>query len=262
MKTGPRVVSLGAATAAVLVLFASGAAAQDFRWHGAIAEGRSIEVKGVNGDIIAEPSGSNEVEVTAEKRSRRDNPEDVRIEVVPHAGGVTICAVYPSREGRPNECAPGKGGRMNVRNNDVTVRFTVRVPAGVAFVGKTVNGEVEATRLNGDIDLDTVNGSVTFSTSGTGRASTVNGSIRGEMGRADWSDTLGMSTVNGSITLTLPSSLSADLRATTLNGDISSDFPLSVSGRISRRRLEGTIGGGGRTLALESVNGSITLKRD
>ena len=49
---------------------------------------------------------------------------------------------------------------MNVQNNDVTVRFTVRVPAGVTFIGKTVNGEIEATRLNGDVALDTVNGSV------------------------------------------------------------------------------------------------------
>ena len=64
---------------------------------------------------------------------------------MPHAGGVTICAVYPSRDARkPNECPPGDGGRMNVQNNDVSVRFTVRVPAGVTFVGKTVNGEIEA----------------------------------------------------------------------------------------------------------------------
>ena len=49
----------------------------------------------------------------AEKRATRDNPESVRIDVVPHAGGVTICAVYPSRSGaRPNECAPGNAGRM------------------------------------------------------------------------------------------------------------------------------------------------------
>jgi len=33
---------------------------------------------------------------------------------------------------------------MNVQNNDVTVRFTVHVPAGVQFVGKTVNGEIDA----------------------------------------------------------------------------------------------------------------------
>ena len=239
------------------------AEAQDFQWHGAVRQGQFIEIKGVNGDVRAEPSGSNDVEVVAVKRASRDNPESVRIEVVPHAGGVTICAVYPSRDSqKPNECLPGEGGRMNVQNNDVSVRFTVRVPAGVTFVGKTVNGEIEATRLNGDVALGTVNGSVTFSTTGGGRASTVNGSIRGQMGRADWSNTLEMATVNGSITLTLPPDLNTEVRASTVNGDISSDFPLTITGRISRRKLEGTIGGGGRVLSLDSVNGSITLKRE
>ena len=163
---------------------------------------------------------------------------------------------------RSNECAPGSGGRNNVQNNDVTVRFTVRVPAGVTFIGRTVNGEVEAMRLNGDVDVSTVNGSANFSTTGSGRAHTVNGSIRGEMGRADWSDTLEMKTVNGSITLTLPSTLNTDFRASTVNGDISTDFPITVVGKVTRRKMEGTIGGGGRTLALDSVNGSITLKRE
>ena len=263
-----RTSSLAAAAAAALVIVCgagrpSAAAAQDFTWSGAVPQGQAIEIKGVNGDVRAEPSGSNQVEVVAEKRARRDSPDSVRIEVVPHAGGGTICAVYPTREGaKPNQCAAGDGGRMNVQNNDVTVRFTVRVPAGVAFIGRSVNGDVEATRLNGDVALSTVNGSATFSTTGGGRATTVNGSIRGEMGRADWTDTLAMSTVNGSITLTLPPTLSTDVRATTVNGDINADFPITVQGRVNRRRLEGTIGGGGRSLALETVNGSITLKRE
>jgi hypothetical protein len=252
-----------AVTAAVLALVTAPAAAQDFTWHGSIAQGQSIEIKGVNGDISADASGSNDVEVSAEKRARRDDPASVQIQVVKHAGGVTICAVYPSRDGaRPNECQPGDGGRMNVQNNDVTVHFTVHVPAGVAFVGKTVNGSVEATHLNGDVALSTVNGSTTFSTTGTGRASTVNGSIRGEMGRADWSDRLSMSTVNGGITLTLPASLSTDVKFTTVNGDITTDFPMTITGKVARHRIEGTIGGGGRTLSLDSVNGSITLKRE
>ena len=252
------------AIAAALLFTASAASAQDFKWNGSIPQGSSIEIKGVNGDVRAEPSGSNQVEVVAEKRARRDNPDDVRIEVVPHGTNVTICAVYPSREGsRPNECAPGSGGRMNVNNNDVTVRFTVRVPAGVTLIGHTVNGDVEATNMNGDVDLKTVNGSLNFSTTGGVRAaSTVNGSIRGAIGRADWSDTLAMSSVNGSITLILPASLSTDFKATTVNGDIVSEFPMTVSGRINRRRVEGTIGGGGRMLSLESVNGSINLRRD
>ncbi|HET7694268.1 MAG TPA: DUF4097 family beta strand repeat-containing protein [Vicinamibacterales bacterium] len=258
-----RAFTAAAAAALFLTTSAGPASAQDFTWAGAIPQGRAIEIKGVNGDVRAEPSGSNQVEVVAVKSARRDDPASVRIQVVPHEGGVTICAVYPSREGaRPNECAPGEGGRNNVQNNDVNVRFTVRVPAGVTFIGKTVNGDVEATRLNGDVVVTTVNGSVTFSTTGGGRASTVNGSIRGDMGRADWSDTLSMNTVNGSITLTLPATLSTEVRASTVNGDINVDFPMSVQGRLSRRRLDGTIGGGGRTLALQTVNGSITLKRE
>ena len=261
MKMRSRVLS--AAALAALFLSSVSAQAQDFQWRGSVAQGRAIEVKGVNGDVRAEPAGGNEVEVVAVKTARRDDPDSVRMEVVPHAGGVTICAVYPNRDGqRPNECAPGEGGRMNVQNNDVTVRFTVRVPAGVVFVGTTVNGQVEANRLHGDVALTTVNGSVTFSTTGGARASTVNGSIKGEMGRADWSDTLEMSTVNGGITLTLPPTLSTDVKATTVNGDIHTDFPMTTTGRITRRRVEGTIGGGGRLLSLESVNGSITLKRE
>jgi hypothetical protein len=251
------------ALAATALLCASApAAAQDFRWQGAIPQGQSIEIKGVNGDIVAGPAGGNQVEVVAEKRARRDDPASVQIKVVPHGGGVTICAVYPTREGsKPNECQPGDGGRMNVQNNDVTVKFTVHVPAGVQLVGKTVNGGIDATRLNGDVALSTVNGSVTFSTTGMGHATTVNGSIRGEMGRAEWNDRLEMSTVNGSITLTFPASLNTDVRASTVNGDINTDFAVSAN-RLSRRRVEGTIGGGGRMLSLESVNGSITLKKE
>jgi putative adhesin len=236
--------------------------AQDFQWRGAVLQGSTIEIKGVNGDVTAEPAAGAEVEVTAERRGRRSNPEDVRIEVVQHGDGVTICAVYPSRDSsRPNECRPGSEGRMNVQNNDVTVRFAVRVPPGVRFAGRTVNGDVEAQNLAGPVALNTVNGSTTFSTSSYGEASTVNGSIRGTLGDAAWSNALAFKTVNGSITLDLPADMSADVRAATVNGEISTDFPITVTGRISRRQLTGTIGSGGRSLELDTVNGSVRLRR-
>jgi len=250
-------------TIAVLALSATAGSAQtsDFQWHGAIGSGHSIEIKGINGDVRAEPSASNEVEVVAEKTANRDDPNSVRVDVVPHDGDVTICAVYPSRDSsKPNECLPGAAGRMSTQNNDVQVRFTVKVPAGVGFIGRTVNGGVEATRLNGDVVLSTVNGSVAFSTTGEGRASTVNGSIKGEMGRASWTGTLDMQTVNGGITLALPPDLNSDVTITTVNGDIQSEFPVTVSGSRTRRKLEGTIGAGGRLLSLGTTNGSVTLK--
>ncbi|HEX2456208.1 MAG TPA: DUF4097 family beta strand repeat-containing protein [Vicinamibacterales bacterium] len=236
--------------------------ATPFTWRGAVLQGNTIEIKGVNGDVTAGPASGNDVEVTAERKSRRNDPEDVKIEVVQHGEGVTICAVYPSTDAsRPNECKPGNEGRMNVQNNDVTVKFMVRVPAGVRFIGHTVNGDVEADSMGGPVSLKTVNGSATFGTTAYGEASTVNGSIRGSLGSGMWNDALTFHTVNGSITLDLPGDTSAAVRARTVNGDISTDFPITVSGRFTPRRLDGTIGAGGRTLDLETVNGSVRLRK-
>jgi DUF4097 and DUF4098 domain-containing protein YvlB len=128
-------------------------------------------------------------------------------------------------------------------------------------VGTTVNGDVEAMKLSAPLALSTVNGSVRFSTSETGRAQTVNGSITGALGRADWADTLEFKTVNGTITLTLPADVSTDLSAETLSGDVSTDFPLTATSRSSRRRVSGTIGAGGRMLSLRTVNGVIAVRR-
>jgi DUF4097 and DUF4098 domain-containing protein YvlB len=92
-------------------------------------------------------------------------------------------------------------------------------------------------------------------------ASSVNGTVRAEMGRADWTGALELSSVNGSITVVLPADLSAAVEASTVNGSLESDFPLTVQGRFSARRFTGTIANGGRQLRLETVNGSIELRR-
>jgi len=246
--------------AAGLALATRAVAAQEFHWKGKIAAGKTIEIKGVNGDVSA-VAGSGDVEVTAVKHARRSDPDDVKIEVVPSEDGVTICAVYPSDGRRENTCEPGDHNHMNVRDNDVRVDFTVRVPAGVRFRGTTVNGGVEAANLSSDVDATTVNGSIRIATSGYAEARTVNGSIVASIGRATWSDALDFATVNGSITLDLPANLSTDVRASTVNGEIVTDFPLTVTGRLGPRRLNGTIGGGGRRLDLATVNGSIRLRK-
>src|SRR2546426_4459850 len=184
---------------AALALVPRAAGAQgEFHWKGKIASGKAIEIKGVNGDVRA-VAGSGDVEGTAVKHARRSDPDDVKIEVVQHEDGVTICAVYPSDGRRENSCDAGDGGHMNVRDNDVTVDFTVRVPAGVRFVGRTVNGEVGAADLTGDVEATTVNGSIRISTAGYAEAQTVNGEIVASLGRATWSDALEFRTVNGGV---------------------------------------------------------------
>ncbi len=245
-------------------LMAGTATAQsnDFQWRGALDRGQTIEIRGVNGSVQAVPSDDGSVHVTADRNARRDDPMSVRIEVVEHADGVTICAVYPTPPNarRENECRPG-GGQNNVHRNDVKVDFTVRVPAGIRFSGHTVNGQLSADGLEADVKASTVNGDVGIQTTGFAEASTVNGSITCSLGSSDFTDDLEFETVNGSITIEIPEGLNAEFRASTVNGSIDSDFPILVMGKVTRRSLRGRIGDGGPELRLSTVNGSIRIQR-
>jgi hypothetical protein len=235
---------------------------EEFRWSGTVLAGKSIEIKGVNGSIRAEQASGNQVEVVATKNGRRSDSKSVEIKVVEHAQGVTICSVYPTNDAsQPNECQPGSGGRMNARNSDVKVDFVVRVPSGVRFIGRTVNGEIHASGLKGDVEGYSINGSIELSTSGLVKAKTVNGGISATLGSTNWSGRLAFETVNGSIKVELPSGANTEFEAFTVNGRISSDFPVTVQGKIDPRKLTGTIGNGGRGLVMKSVNGSIELIR-
>src|SRR5260221_12287565 len=80
--------------------------AEDFRWQGRVAAGAAVEIKGVNGGIDAEPASGTEVEVTAVKRARRSNPDEVEIKGVEHAGGGANRAGYPEPARPAQPCRP------------------------------------------------------------------------------------------------------------------------------------------------------------
>jgi hypothetical protein len=250
---------------------------EPFRWSGRVAAGKTIEVKGVKGIIRAVPASGSEVEVVATRRGQRSDPESVRIEVVPHEGGVTVCAVYPrgsrqwdgdagraderAGEGGYNRCDPGEWRNLNVQDNDVSVDFTVRVPAGVRLAARNVSGDVEAEGMRAYVDARSVSGDVRISTTGFGEASTVSGEIVAVLGSGGWSGDLDFRTVSGDITLELPARASTEVRVETMSGDIQSDFPLDVERRSMRRRARGTIGEGGRELYLTTLSGDVRLRR-
>jgi hypothetical protein len=248
-----------------------GQAPRTDRWTGSLEGGKTLEIKGVNGDIRAEAASGNQVEVVWAKHARNSDPESVDVQVLPHDGHITICAVYPTpaaslrrwsrSSSAPNECAPNHGGRMNVKDNDVAVDFTVRLPQGVRLAAHTVNGSIAARSLRSDADVHTVNGRIALSTTGEGSAKSVNGSIEATLGSVSGTTPLEFETVNGSITVAIPRHANAQLRARLVNGRFDTDVPLLVQSFRSRpRAVDGVIGKGGRQLDLHTVNGSIHLQ--
>jgi len=244
-----------------LLLAASAAWAQsdrDFHWSGRLAPDNVVEIKGINGQIEAEAGSGGEVEVTAEKSG--PDADDVKIVAVPHGDGITICALYPHSS---SECKPGRSWHTeNVRGDRTRVHFRVRMPANLRFSGYNINGDVTAENIGRVVIATTVNGSVRVSTKAWAEVSSVNGSIEAAMGSADWNGELRIKDVNGSIHLTLPGNLNSDVRFSSVNGRLNSDFPLTVQGSMGGRHMEGRIGSGGRELVVETVNGSVELKKE
>jgi hypothetical protein len=231
----------------------------DFDWSGVVDPGDVIEIKGINGSINALLATRNEVVVAAQKDGNLSDPATVDIVVVPHAGGVTICAVYPDVPGQPtNVCAPGDQARLTSRDNDVEVTFTVAVPPDVNFDALTVNGTVTGSNLQSDASAIVVNGGVTITTTELAEAVVVNGNIDVAMGEGNLDRDLEFVTVNGNVTVQAPANTNAVAELTAANGNANSDFALT---RIDAGSMQGTLGSGGFDLTLVTVNGNVTLVR-
>lgn len=260
--------TLLAAAAAAALLAPLSLDAQDYRWSGRVAQGKEIEVVGVVGDIRAVASSGATVEVVGQMRDGR-----LPVRVVEHEGGVTLCVVYPtrsnSRGGRGNSSGSGRCRQEgSIVNDPPRVDFTVRVPAGVRFAGRTVTGDVRAEGLRARVSASSVTGGVDVQTSDVAEASTVSGDVRVSMGRLPRDGSLRFSTVSGDVRLTLPADAGAELRANTVSGEIDTDFPMRMEAssrgnswvRVGQR-VRGTIGRGGPELEISTVSGDIELRR-
>jgi DUF4097 and DUF4098 domain-containing protein YvlB len=229
-----------------------------FRWSGKLSPDQLVTIKNINGDIDAKADATDQVEVTAEKSGA--NADKIRIAVVPSGEGVTICAIYP---GASSDCGRGKGiSSGGAHGNNGKVHFTVRMSRNLRLEADNVNGNVNAEGLGRAVNANSVNGNVTVSTSSWAEAKTVNGRIKAAMGDADWNGTLQIESVNGSIELDMPSDFNADVNFSSVNGHIDSDFQLNVSNSWPvGHSANGTIGKGGRELAIKTVNGNVELRK-
>lgn len=237
-----------------------------FTWNGRVAPGAWVRVHNVNGGIKVERATGNQVEIVATKSWRRGDPSDVRIElkrIGPNEEGVIVCAFWNENATCDERGYRSESSRGRSRNSDVSVEFTVKLPAGVKINAGTVNGGVTVEGATSEVRAGTVNGEVeAYSTGGPVRASTVNGDVRVRMGRLTTDEDLTYATVNGNIIVEFQGEVDAEIELTTVNGRLHSGFPLQLQGRIDPRHLRATIGKGGRRIQLTTVNGNVELRKN
>jgi hypothetical protein len=219
-----------------------------------IQPGGRLDIINVNGQIEASPSTGTKVEVRAIREAHAGNEEASR-EMLRMAEMRE--EVAPDRVSIQGPQGPENGGFGRRR---ISIKYEVRIPAGLNLLFRTQNGEVKLENIQGvRIEASSTNGAITGrGISGALEASTVNGGITMDL-EAVTGDTR-MVTVNGGIMLSVAPSVNADLEATVVNGGVRVQDGLSLSNdEHSRQRVAGRIGSGGPRLIVQTTNGGVRV---
>jgi hypothetical protein len=239
----------------------------DFHWSGHVDADRWVRIRDLSGWVRVERAPGNEVQISGHKSWRHGGGDRVRFVLQrtgPGEGDVLVCALWDddSHCDEHGYDSHSHHHGWHDSDDDVKVDFTVLVPAGIKVLASTVNGDVDVSGTTRDVEASSVNGRVdATSDGGPVEASSVNGSVEVSMQQLNNAARLDYSSVNGSVHVSLPANLKADVELSTINGSVRSDFPISVEGSLEPRHLHGTIGGGGIPLRIDTVNGSIELRK-
>lgn len=238
-------------------------AAQDYHFTRVLSPGNRLEIDNINGRVDVTRAAGRTADITVTKTVKSGDGAMVKAISEESANGFKVCTIYVNRDPNRRTC-DGDNNNDSRRGHDhfdVEMHYVVQVPAGVRLEVDNVNGSVSVTGADVDSRIETVNGDVNFDGAGAQSLETVNGRIVAGFTNPSWEGTLHISTVNGSVELTFPAALSADVRGETVNGGIQSDFPITIEKGFGPKSFEGRIGSGGRRLNIETVNGGITLRK-
>lgn len=220
-----------------------------------LGAGARLELINVNGRITAEASDGNAVDVKAERIGKGASDEAAkdalaRLEMREEVGDNRV---------RIEVRAPRFSGASGHE-----VKWTIKVPKGVAVDLRTVNGTVEITGLQGDVRARSTNGGI----KGHGilapnvDAAVTNGGVEIEIANATSGGSIDLEAVNGGVSLSLPRESKADITARCVNGGISiNGLDLEIIGEQTRRKVQGKLNGGGTRVTLETTNGGVRVSR-
>jgi len=219
------------------------------------ASGR-LEIINVNGKITAESTDGSAVEIRAERSAKAASDESAK-ELL---GKLEMREEVGENRVRVEVRAPrwsGPGGHE--------IKWTIKVPRGVAVDLRTVNGGVKMTGLEGELRARSTNGGIT----GEGLVATsvdaavTNGGIEIELAKAVSAGSFDLEAVNGGVSIVLPPDSGADISGRCVNGGITaaSELGLETVGEQTRRRLDAKLNGGGAKVSLETVNGGVRIGR-
>jgi Toastrack DUF4097 len=252
--TAVALAGLMAASACNLRISTDAEAKDQWQRRYTLKEGGTLEIRNTNGLIHIEPTDDGAVDITADRvvraatdQAAKDALGRFEIQETVAPDRVTIDSTNRSA-----------GIMINLQRH---VDFHVRAPRWANLTIDTTNGNVEVVgpKLTGKLHATATNGRIRAA--GLENAATIettNGTITLDVDKLG-DDGLSCSTTNGGISVTFPTDVKARISARVTNGSITKEGLQVAVSEQSRRRLDGTIGGGGPMVRLETTNGFIKM---
>jgi Putative adhesin len=237
---------------------------------------RKVDVSLMSGSITVKGYAGKEVIVESRGDSRRSERERERDTDRAAAAGMHRLDL------------PARGLTVEEENNVVTVRMqhaqhgelVISVPPDTSLMLRTMQGEIVVEGVKGELDVSSQNGRINLTNvSGSVLANTMNGTMKVTMDSVDPNKPLSFSSMNGTIDVTLPADLKANVKLRTDHGEIYSDFDFKLGGGAITQRndsadgkfkvtmdrtISGTINGGGAgatEATFKTYNGTIYLRK-
>lgn len=227
-----------------------------------------IKIDVVQGGVTIKGMNRRDVLIVARSEDRnrrqRDQAQQGSLRRLTMPGGMEVTE---ERNEVNIETSPTRHTLLEIQ---VPLRTNLKIDVvnGGSLIVEDVEGEMELDNVNGAIHLRRVAGSVV--------ANTVNGSLQAVLNRLEGQRPMSFTSLNGSVDVTLPSSLKANLKLRSDNGDVFTDFDMQIRQESSttqsrrgngRLRIEvnksiyGVVNGGGPEIELRSFNGSVFVRK-
>ncbi|HEX6045602.1 MAG TPA: DUF4097 family beta strand repeat-containing protein [Pyrinomonadaceae bacterium] len=229
---------------------------EEFHQSYPLAPTGRVSLANINGGVQIKVWDRASVQVDAIKKAyRRERLNEARIEVTSTEDNLRIKTEYPEQ----NQTFRGDERRYD---NPATVEYSLTVPRKAVLESvELVNGSLDIDGVEGNVKASSINGKVNArGLQGEAKLSTINGPLIANFTHLDESKAISLTSVNGNLTLVIPSDSNASVRAGTVHGSINNDFGLQVRhGEYVGHNLEGQIGAGGPRIKLDNVNGAINI---
>jgi len=216
-----------------------------------------VSLENINGGVQIKVWDRAAVQLDAIKKAyRAERLGEAKIQVESSEDNIRIKTEYPDWN------QTFKSGRGDRYDNPASVEYSLTIPRKAALESiELVNGSLDIDGVEGSVKASSVNGPVTArGLLGDVKLSTINGPLQATFTQLSEVRPVSLGSVNGSLTIVIPSDSNASVRAGTVHGGIQNDFGMRVRhGEYVGHNLDGQIGNGGARIKLGNVNGSITI---